>query len=154
MIAGSAEPRSDIVERVLGALFGGEVTRRDLAAALVIESRHAALARSARILARVRRALEWRGDGRDAMASLGAPAADLAEVVLTRESPAAVALLEGTAWASCPRVIVPAHLGPSDALGAAALCLGARRLAEGATREALVVGVGERQGSLVLLSAP
>ncbi len=75
--AGSAEPRGDIVDRVLSPLFGeartASAARVDLAAAVVLEAEGSVRARGGRVLARIEQVLEWRGHGSAALADLRAP---------------------------------------------------------------------------------
>jgi 3-oxoacyl-[acyl-carrier-protein] synthase II len=65
VVGGAVDPKSDIVERVLAALFahaGSKVgaVRGDVAAAIVVEDEAAVRARGGRAMARVRQLVEWR----------------------------------------------------------------------------------------------
>jgi 3-oxoacyl-[acyl-carrier-protein] synthase II len=160
MVAGSAEPRSDIAERVLSALFDDTPPRSgrpraDVAAAVVLEDESAALARKARVLARVERVFEWRVDGPLALADLRAPRGAGAQVVVVaRVSDAGERVLAQTPWRECPRVACADSLGDSDALGAVAVAVAASRIAAGSITEALVLGVAQRRGYAILLAGP
>jgi 3-oxoacyl-[acyl-carrier-protein] synthase II len=162
VVAGSAEPKADIGERVLSALFADEMApagrlRADVAAVIVLEAENDALARAARILARVEQVLEWRGDGFSALSALRAPAGGgghAAEVVFGRTSEAADRLVGRTEWRRCPRVVCAPAVGESDGLGAVAVAVAAGRVAIGLATEALVVGVAQGRGYAILLTAP
>jgi 3-oxoacyl-[acyl-carrier-protein] synthase II len=159
VVAGSAEPKSDIAGRVLSALFDHAParsgrSRSDVAAAIVLEAEELALARSAQILARVERVFEWRGDGPVALAGLRAPRGAGAEVVLARASEAGERILVQTSWRGCPRVACAESLGESDALGAVAVAVAASRIGAGRITEALVLGVAQRRGYAILLARP
>jgi 3-oxoacyl-[acyl-carrier-protein] synthase II len=162
IVAGVVEPRSSIVERVLSALFTRAAqstpdARRgsaDVAAALVLEDGSHARRRSARVLARVRKVLEWRSDADDAVSRLGRPGGDRAEVVLARESASACvdALLASTGWSASPRVSCATALGDSDGLGGVAIAVAAARVSAGLVTDALVVGLDEGRGYFIVLS--
>ncbi len=159
IVAGSAEPRSVIAERVLSALFDDGPTRSgraraDLAAALVLEAEGLARARSARILALIERVFEWRVDGPGALAGLRAPRSAGAEVVLSRASEAGERIVVQTPWRDRPRLVCADALGESDALGAVAVAVAAARIGAGRITEALVLGVAQRRGYAILLAGP
>ncbi|HEX8796403.1 MAG TPA: beta-ketoacyl synthase N-terminal-like domain-containing protein [Polyangiaceae bacterium] len=156
-IAGSVEPRSDIVERVLSALFAHAPSQAgakhtDVAAAVVLETAEAARDRGARVLARVRQTLEWRADGRAVLASLVAPSEAGAEVVLARVNGGSDALLAATPWAACRRITCAESIGESDGLGAVAIAVAAARVAAGKTRDALVLGLAKGRGFALVVS--
>jgi 3-oxoacyl-[acyl-carrier-protein] synthase II len=161
MVAGALEPRSRIVERVLRVLFA-LVTRSaahtarghaDVSAAVVLEDETHARQRSARILARVAQTLEWRDGLDDAVARLRAPASVRPEVILAGGSEGADAVLARTAWKGAPRLSCAAAFGDSDGLGAVALAVAAARVSSGLATDALVVGLDERRGYFLVLSA-
>ncbi len=161
MVAGALEPRSRIVERVLRVLFA-LVTRSaahtarghaDVSAAVVLEDETHARQRSGRILARVAQTLEWRDGLDDAVARLRAPASVRPEVVLAGGSEGADAVLARTAWKGAPRLSCAAGFGDSDGLGAVALAVAAARVSSGLATDALVVGLDERRGYFLVLSA-
>jgi 3-oxoacyl-[acyl-carrier-protein] synthase II len=159
IVAGSAEPRSGIAERVLSALFDDGLARSgrawtDLAAAVVLEAESVAIARSARVLARIESIVEWRVDGPAALAGLRAPHGAGAEVVLARASEAGDSVMVHTSWRQCPRIVCADLLGESDALGAVAVAIAAARIGAGRTPEALVLGVAQRRGYAILLAGP
>jgi hypothetical protein len=157
VVAGAVEERADIVERVLVALFARtkkerEAPRAEGAAAVVLESEEVARARGAKIVARVDWVREWRDD---AVGTLDAPASPAsAIVVLPRENGGIEAVLAKTAWAACPRFTCAARTGEHDGLGAVAVAAAVGRLAEGAAREVLVVGLAKGRGYAIALSAP
>ncbi len=158
-MVGAIEPRSDIVDRVLGALFAhassqADAKRGDLAVAVVLEEESEARSRNAPMLARVRQVLEWRGDSRSALGSLLDPATDRAEVGLARTHGGVDALLSATAWMDRPRFVCDAAIGESDGLGGVALAVAAGRIATGHASEALVLGVATNRGFAILLAAP
>lgn len=156
-VAGSVEPRSDIVERVLAALFAhapsqAGAKRADVAAAVVLETDGAARERGARVLARVRQTLEWRADGRTGLASLVAPSGGRGEVLLARANGGSDGLLAATPWAACPRITCAEALGESDGLGAVAIAVAAARVAAGKATDALVLGLAKGRGFAVVVS--
>jgi 3-oxoacyl-[acyl-carrier-protein] synthase II len=158
LVAGAVEPKSDIVERVLGALFAHapsqtSAPRGDLAAAVLVESEDEAKQRGARVLARVAQTLEWRHD-RAPLASLISPPADGAEVVLARANGGSGVLLDGTAWRACPRHLCAPALGESDGLGAAAVAVAAGRIATGRASHVLVLGLARARGYAIVLTQP
>jgi 3-oxoacyl-[acyl-carrier-protein] synthase II len=159
IVAGASEPRSDIVERVLGGLFAHAASqagavRCEVAAAIVVEAEREARARGARVRARIGQILEWRGDASAALATLGSPDAAGAEVVLARANGGADKLLAATAWSACPRVICAPAFGESDALGAVAIAVAVGRIATGRTPAALVLGLARGRGYAIVLVAP
>jgi 3-oxoacyl-[acyl-carrier-protein] synthase II len=159
IVAGSAEPRSGIAERVLSALFDHGLARSgrpraDVAAAVVLEAESLARARAARVLARVERVFEWRADGPAALSGLRAPCGAGAEVVLARASEAGDGIIVRTPWRDCPRVVCAESLGESDALGAVAVAVAAARIGARRIREALVLGVAQGRGYAILLAGP
>jgi 3-oxoacyl-[acyl-carrier-protein] synthase II len=158
IVAGSAEPKSAIVDAVLGPLFAlpGAARRgpgADLAAVLVVEAAGAALARGARVMARVAQAIEWRGDPRAALDRLRPPSATRVEIVTPWADPARAALAS-TAWRDRPLLPWPASLAGGDALDAAALAIAAARVASGRADEAIVVTLAPGRGSAIVLAAP
>jgi 3-oxoacyl-[acyl-carrier-protein] synthase II len=114
LVAGAVEPKSDIVDRVLAALFAhassqAHAVRADVAAALVVEDEREARERGARVLARVRQVLEWRSSAQSPLGSLVAPAGPHAEVGLARANGGADALLTGSAGRSASASCAPAR---------------------------------------------
>ena len=157
IVAGSVEPKSDMVERAFGALFAHTTSqtraaRADLAAAVVVESERGARERGARVLARIDRVVEWR-EGAGEAPSFGAAEAN-AEVVLPRLDGGADQVLARTAWSGRPRVVCSPALGESEALGAAAIVLAVGRIASGLAPASLVLGLAKGRGHAVVLSAP
>ncbi len=159
VVAGSAEPKSVIAERVLSALFDDASARAgrargDVSAAVVLESEGHALARSARVLARVEAVFEWRLDDPAGLSALRPPRGDRAEVILARPSDAAERIVVQTAWRECPRLGCASWLLESDALGAVAVAVAAGRIGTGRATETLVLGVAQRRGYALLLAGP
>lgn len=159
MVAGAVEPRSGIVERVLGALFAHSPSqaargRVDIAAALVLEDEAEARRRSAPVMARVVQALEWRDAPRDALGRLRGPGGDGAEVVLAREDEELDPWLAGSAWSSARRLSCAGAFGESDGLGAVALAVAAARVSSGLATDVLVAGLDDHRGYFIVLSAP
>jgi 3-oxoacyl-[acyl-carrier-protein] synthase II len=156
IVAGAFEPRGDIVERVLAALFplGPErpaLPRSDVAAAVVVESEDHAKARGARLVARVVQTLEWRGVRQD-LGDIAAPPGDSPEVVLARSDEPVEALLAGSAWARARRHTCAHSVGESDALGAVALAMAVGRIAARRANGVLVVGLARDRGYAVVLA--
>jgi 3-oxoacyl-[acyl-carrier-protein] synthase II len=159
VVAGAVEPKSDIVDRVLAALFAhassqAEAARGDVAAALVVEGQRAAREREAPVLARVTQTLEWRDDPRPVLASLVEPRGDRAEVGLARANGGVDGVLSATPWAACPRFACADSIGESDGLGGVALVVAAGRIATGIAREVLVIGLARERGYAIVLAAP
>jgi 3-oxoacyl-[acyl-carrier-protein] synthase II len=180
VVGGAVEPKSDIVERVLAALFAHRgsqagAARDDIAAALVVEDEAAVRARGGRAMARVRQVVEWRGprgeavtshqagssaahprrtdDAKVALAQLLPPPRDApAEVVLVRAIEGADELLSGSAWSAAARFVCAPAVGESDALGAVALAVGAARVAQGRAGGVLVLGLARARGYAAVLS--
>jgi 3-oxoacyl-[acyl-carrier-protein] synthase II len=157
-VAGAVEPRSDIVERVLAALFAHapsqtSAARVDVAAAVVLEDRDAARRRGARPLAEVRQALEWRGDA-PPLAEIVAPRGETPEVVLARPNGGAGEILARTRWDTFPRLECARVLGESDGLGGVAIAVAASRVAAGRASDALVLGLARDRGYAIVLSRP
>jgi 3-oxoacyl-[acyl-carrier-protein] synthase II len=158
IVAGASEPGSDIVDRVLSPLFATRAAAGapslDVAAALVVEDGDAASRRGARLLARVADILEWRGSGEDAALRIRGPVSGRAEVVLPRAGAALQAWVARSAWRDRPTVSGAPSLGESEALAAAALAIGASRIAAGRTDECLVLATALGRGYAVVLVAP
>jgi 3-oxoacyl-[acyl-carrier-protein] synthase II len=157
IVAGAAEPKSEIVERALSDVFArapseAGAVRTDVAAAVVVEAEDEARGRAGRVLARVEQVLEWRGHPGPALASLRAPCHERSEVVVGRASGAAEELIAQTAWRACPRVACMSALGESDALGAVALAVAAARVGTGRVAEALVFSLSKGHGYAFVLT--
>jgi 3-oxoacyl-[acyl-carrier-protein] synthase II len=158
VVAGAAEAKGDIVGRILASLFAhapsqAGAARSDIAAAVVAETEADARRRGARIVARVRQTLEWRGDTprwRDVVAPRGARA----EVVLARPNGGSGPLLEGSAWSSCAPLVCAPVLGESDGLGLVALAVAVGRIAARRADEVLVLGLARSRGYAIVLAAP
>jgi hypothetical protein len=162
LVAAAVEPKSDIGDRILAALFAqspsqAHASRTDLAAALVVETERGARERGGRVLARVRQVLEWRTDGgsagiRDAgvLASLEPPGFR-AELLEARPDGLAHDILARSAWSACPRRVCAPALGESDALGAVALAVGVGRIAAGRVDEVLVLGLARGRAYAIVL---
>ena len=159
IVAGSVEEKSGIVERILAALFARPRTtapsaRAEGAAAIVVESRDAAEARGAAIVARLEQTVEWRGAGEGALAALRAPHdPSRALVVLARANGGVDAMLAPTPWSKCPRATCDGA-GEHEGLGAIAIAAAVGRLALGEVREVLVIGLARGRGYAIVLAAP
>ena len=159
IVAGAAETRSEIVDRVLGVLFEYTASqtaapRVDLAAAVVVEALSEARRRGARVLAHITQVLEWRGDGRVAIEALRSPRGERAEVLLARADGGADELIDRTGWRFHPRLVCAPALGESDALGAAAVAVAAARIGTARAAEALVLGLARARGYAIVLALP
>jgi 3-oxoacyl-[acyl-carrier-protein] synthase II len=158
MVAGSFEPRSEIVERALAPLFLQGLTqpgeRGDLAVAVVAESFSSATQRGASVLARVIQTVEWRDDPRGALQAVGPPRSPSARVMFPRQDPLARTLLDGTAWGGTPSLVCAPAVAESEALGALAILVAAGCIAEQRADEVLVVGRARGRGFAVVLAAP
>jgi 3-oxoacyl-[acyl-carrier-protein] synthase II len=158
IIAGAVEPRSGIVQRVLSTLFEqapslAGAMRADLAVAILVELEEEARARGARILARIEQVLEWRGDGRGALASLRGPRSRRAQVLLPRASEEADRVLASTPWKEWERAVCAPVLGESDALGAVAIAVAAARIGAAVVEEALILGLAKGRGFAIVLAS-
>ena len=156
VVAGALEPKSDIVERVLAALFAHTpsqkgAVRSDVAVAIVLEAQEHARARGARAMARVQQTLEWRANA-SVMKELLPPREARAEVILPRANGGVEALLGSSAWGACPRLLCAPAIGESDGLGAVALAVAVGRIATGRTDQALVLGLARDRGYAIVLS--
>jgi 3-oxoacyl-[acyl-carrier-protein] synthase II len=156
VVGGAVEPRSDIVQRVLGALFAHAASqagaaRSDVAAAIVVEAEHEARARGARVLARVRQTLEWRDEPR-LLERLVGPAGSRGEVVLARSNGGADELLAATPWSAVPRHLCAPAVGESEGLGAVAIAVAASRIATGRATDVLVLGLARGRGYAIVLA--
>ena len=157
MVAAGIEPNSDIVARIFGRLFPhsearNDVTRSDVAAAVVVEGERHARERGARVLARVWQIVEWRGDALSAIGSLRPPRSRRAQVVLVRPDGGAGAVLERTEWSECDRACCAPALGESAALGIVALAVAAARVGAAHIDEALVLGLAQGRGYAIVLA--
>ncbi|MGD0525704.1 MAG: beta-ketoacyl synthase N-terminal-like domain-containing protein, partial [Polyangiaceae bacterium] len=155
IVAGAVEPRSDIVERVLGALFAhGPSTkgavRHEVAAAVAIETEAGARRRGARVVVRVRQALEWRGEVAPSSA-LVSPRDGVAEVIVPRVNAEVDRVLGSTPWRACRRIACVAAAGENDGLGAVAIAVAVGRIASGRVDQALVLGLARGHGYAVAL---
>ncbi|HEY3817128.1 MAG TPA: beta-ketoacyl-[acyl-carrier-protein] synthase family protein [Polyangiaceae bacterium] len=155
VVAGAAEPRSEIVDRVFAALFAHAASQRtaarsDVAAAVVVESEAEARQRGARVLVHVRQVVEWRG-AVPPIAELAPPREGSAEVILPRDNGGSGPLLARTSWSECARLSCAAAVGESDGLGAVAIAVAVGRVASGLTDQALVLGLAPDRGYAIVL---
>jgi 3-oxoacyl-[acyl-carrier-protein] synthase II len=158
--AGAIEEASDIAERILVGLFARsdaelDMPRSEGAAAVVLESEEYALARAARIRARVVAIHEWRNGAPSPLALLPAPR-DIASsrVVLSRENGGADTLLDASAWKAVERLSVGPRAGQHEALGGIAIAASVGLLGDGTASEVLVVGLAKARGYALILAAP
>jgi 3-oxoacyl-[acyl-carrier-protein] synthase II len=157
--AGDIEEASDIVQRVLAALFArtpGDPERRrsEGGAAVVLEAEEAARARGASPIARVAQALAWREDRVDLSALIPPRTSATARVVLPRENGGVDALLAGTAWEGVRRATCKGSGGEHEALGAIAIAAAVSLIARGEAEDVLVVGLARGRGYAFVLAAP
>jgi 3-oxoacyl-[acyl-carrier-protein] synthase II len=156
IVSGAVEPKSDIVERILAALFAhapsqADAARSDFAAALVLEEEGAVQERSGRAIARVRQVLEWRGSSA-ALAGLVPPRSGRGEVIFARADEGVDDLLSRSAWRAAARFVCAPVLGESDALGAVALAIAVGRVATGRAGDVLVLGLARGRGYAAVLA--
>jgi 3-oxoacyl-[acyl-carrier-protein] synthase II len=141
MVAGAAEPHSDIGDRVLANLFvrgapWNQVRRPDLAAAVVLETGAAATAREAPVLAKIDQVLEWQDEDEDAWSPLRGPATLAAEVFLLGvPSPR----MQKTGWAACKTFVCHSPMAASDAWGGVAIAIATSRIASKKVGQALIL---------------
>lgn len=141
MLAGSAEPRDPIVERVLGPLCVGErsVPRGEGSAWLVLEPEANARARGARALARiVQRVERWCAPEQALEGVAGPDNAERSVVVLGAGGSLFAAALTASAWAHAQKLSVPERVGAHEAVGGFALAVAVAKLARGDADDALV----------------
>jgi 3-oxoacyl-[acyl-carrier-protein] synthase II len=141
MVAGAAEPHSDIGDRVLANLFvrGGpwnQVCRPDLAAAIVLETGAAAAAREAPILAKIDQVVEWQDNDDEAWNALRGPATPAAEVLLLGVPSSR---MQKTGWAACKTLVCDSSMAASDAWGGVAIAIAASRIASRRIGQALIL---------------
>jgi 3-oxoacyl-[acyl-carrier-protein] synthase II len=156
VVAGAVEAKGDIVERILAALFAHAASqagaaRSDIAAAVVAETEAEARRRGARIVARVRQTLEWRGEI-PGWQELLAPRGSRAEVVLARANGGSGPILDGSAWSGCTRRLCAPAVGESDGLGAVALAVAVGRIVTRRADEVLVLGLARSRGYAIVLA--
>ncbi len=119
----AAEEKSAIVDAVLSVVFKNaehdSTSRKEGAAALVLEAEEAPRAPGRPVLARIAEVVAWT-DEPEPLAKIGAPP-DGAVVVLANPSARAVAAIEASPWSACPRLVVEEQLGTHEAMGAIAI---------------------------------
>jgi 3-oxoacyl-[acyl-carrier-protein] synthase II len=158
IVAGAAEEKSTIVERVLVALFArsqatANAPRSEGAAAVVLEAEEVARARGARVLARVAALYEWREGAEGPLATVSAPTDPArAWVVLPRPNGGVDALLAPTPWANVRRVSCGVEAGEHEGLGAIAVSAAVGSLVRGDVAEVLVVGLAKGRGYALVLT--
>jgi 3-oxoacyl-[acyl-carrier-protein] synthase II len=155
VVAGAVEPKSDIVDRILAALFAHApsqtgAVRSDLAAAVVVESAAEAARRGARPVARIAQSIEWRGAA-GGLQVVDAPRGARPEVILSRGNGGSGAMLDASAWAGAPRHVCSEAVGESDGLGAVAMAVGVGRIATGRATGVLVLGLERGRGYAFVL---
>jgi 3-oxoacyl-[acyl-carrier-protein] synthase II len=154
IVAGAAEEASDIVERVLVALFAGggaAAARSEGAGMVVLEDEGAARASGATILARVAAHGAARG-GRISMPAPREPSR--ARVVAAYADARLGAAVEGTAWEAVTRVAVGPSAGDHEALGAIAACVAVELVTGGDADEVLVLCADPQRGYALVLARP
>lgn len=163
LVAGALEPRSRLVEGVLGAVFAGAgaLPRGEGGGAVVLETADEAAARGARIHARVVAAFAWRDGGEGPVQALSLPPPkdpSTARVLRVRADPQGRAMLADSPWAACPEHVgvqrSSSAAGHHEALGAVVFVEAVGILRRGEAREILVVGTAPGRGYALVLSAP
>ena len=159
--AGDIEEASDIVDRVLGALFARARGRSGARGAAKGGARSSSRRRTWCARAGMSRS-------RASRATRAGTAAMSCRICRRRETRArrssscrasrrrSTSLLAPTAWATVPRVARDARTpaGEHEALGATAIAVAASRIARGEASDALVVGLAKGRGYAVVLVAP
>ncbi len=154
IVAGAVEEASDIVERVLVALFAGggaTAARSEGAGVLVLEDEETARACGTTILARVAAHATARGE------SVTVPAPrdpSRARVVAAYVDARLAAALLGTGWEGVPRVAVGPAAGDHEALGAISACVGVELVAGGQVDDVLVLCADAQRAYALVLVRP
>jgi 3-oxoacyl-[acyl-carrier-protein] synthase II len=156
IVAGGAEERSNIVERVLGAMFAtgsldGASLRSEGAAALVLESADRCTGRGHAPIARILGWCEWQGP--DLPAILGTPG-DASIVVTHMRTAALDRMLARSAWAAVAVHEVQKHSGSHEAGGAIALASAVAFVGQGRVGRALAIGLSHDRGYGFVLERP
>jgi 3-oxoacyl-[acyl-carrier-protein] synthase II len=161
IVAGSIEGASEIAERILVGLFArsraeADMPRSEGGAALILEADDHAVARGARVLARLEQVHEWRsGTERAPLGCIPLSVRpERARVILPRENGGVDALLEASPWRSVARLLVGPRAGQHEGLGGIALAAAAGLIGEGEVQEVLVVGLSIGRGYALTLAAP
>ena len=155
MVAGSAEEASDIVERVLVALFAAEgaAARSEGAGMIVFEDERTALQGGGKVLARVVAHAMTRTRGEHVR--VPAPRdASRARVVAPYADARLVTALAGTGWEGVARVELGPTVGDHEALGAMAACAAVELIVAGEVDEALVLCADPHRGYALVLARP
>lgn len=167
LVAGGAEPASDIAEAVLAPLCrsqdGGAregdadgsilaAQRSEGAAVVALETASSARGRGVQPLAEVVWTASWRGDPRQHLVGLEAPSGRHA-VFHGRGDTGAPEALECSSWASAPSHVLSHAAGRHESVGAFAMAAAVRQVARGELDEALVVGAAAGGGAAILIRA-
>ena len=156
VVAGAVEDASEIVTRVLVALFSPEraeaTPRTEGGAMMVLEDEAVARASGVKILARVEALVVARAGA----LALGPPRVPLARacVVVPHDDASVVAVLAGTPWETAARIDVGTTAGEHEALGAMAAVRAVELVATGAFDEALVLCDEPGRGYALLVGRP
>jgi 3-oxoacyl-[acyl-carrier-protein] synthase II len=150
VVAGGLEELTDIVDKVMAALFDrADEHRSEAVTGLVLEAEETARARGAKVLARVERVLAWRSP--PASLALPAPTAS-SRVVLSRHDAEAERILAQSGWGGVPRDTCAPAVGEHEALGGIAVAIAVARLAAGTADRIVVVGQAPGRGYALALA--
>ncbi len=155
MVAGSAEEASDIVERVLVALFAAEgaAARTEGAGMLVLEDEKTAREGGGTVLARVVAHAMTRTRG-EHLRVPGPQNPSRARVVTAYADARLKTALAGTSWEGVATVELGPTAGDHEALGAVAACVAVELIAAGEVDEALVLCADPHRGYALVLARP
>ncbi len=156
IVAGAFEEASDIVDRVLIALFAAahpsSAVRTEGAGVLVLEDEETARVAGTTVLARLESVTVGRGD----RPSVRPPRNPSRARIVAAYADAAVAnVVAGTPWEPVTRIGVGTTAGDHEALGAIAACVAVELLSKGdEVDEALVLCADPPRGYALLLTRP
>jgi 3-oxoacyl-[acyl-carrier-protein] synthase II len=155
MLAGAVEERSVIAERVLGPVCSGSSQwtgmRTEGASAVLVEDEESALARGAKVMARVAHLSRGRGAFAQSLGRIPEPRGPGLVVVARHDEPTRRALAL-TPWAEVRSVELAGSAGNHEGLGGFAIVCASAAIAEGRAEQALVLGVAPDRWVAIVLS--